>query len=171
MNHKLFSSYFQIGLHCLFMTMLIAGLAVSLNPAQRVSAASSVNTTTTSDLKVRIISMPKRVKACQTFKARFSVKNLGPDPATKLYMLVMIPDPFEVVSLRGVPTSLRVGQTVTFSATIKVVAFVPGESRNAWIGIDALSDPYPNVSIDPNSENNPVVKNLRIVSNPVEVCP
>lgn len=154
-------------LQMLFITVLVVISTIGMAPAKTAPALM----TSTSDLKVRILSMPKRVKACQTFKARFSVKNLGPDPATNLYMLVMLPDPLEVVRLQGAPMSLRVGQTVTFSATIKVVAFVPGESRDAWIGIDAMSDPYPDVSIDPNSENNPVVKNLRIVSDPVEVCP
>jgi hypothetical protein len=143
-------------------------LTLGLAPAQ-IARADGI--TTTSDLKVRIVSIPKHVKACQTFKATFSVKNLGPNPAKNLYILVMLPDPFEVVALKGAPTSLRVGQTVTFSATIKVVAFVPGEPRKTWIGINAISDPYPDISIDPNSENNPIFRNIRMVSDPVVRCP
>lgn len=155
-------------LHLLFIAVLVAVLTLGAAPAQTVRAD---GITTTSDLKVRVVSIPKTVKACQRFKATFSVKNLGPDPAKNLYMLIMLPDPFEVVALRGAPKSLRVGQTVTFSATIKVVAFVPGESRSAWVGLNAMSDPYPDISIDPNGDNNSAVKNLRIVSNPVEICP
>jgi hypothetical protein len=155
-------------LHVLFIAVLIAVLTVSVAPAQTVRAD---GITTTSDIKVRIVSMPKRVRACQTFKATFSVKNLGPDPASHLYIMVMLPDPFEVVVLKGAPTSLKVGQTVTFSADIKVVAFVPGEPRQAWIGINAMSDPYPDISIDPNPDNNPVTRNIRLVSDPVEACP
>ncbi len=168
MNHKLFLSYLRKSSHLLFIATLISMLTISMAPAQTVHADT---VTTMSDLKVRIVSMPKHVRACQTFKATFSVKNLGPDPASHLYMLVMLPDPFEVVALRGAPKSLKVGQTVTFSAVIKVVAFVPGEPRKTWIGINTISDPYPNISIDPNPENNPVFRNIRMISNPVLVCP
>lgn len=168
MHHKLLLPYGVKGLYLLFLAALIAMLTVSMVPAQ---TARADTVTTTSDLKVRVVSIPKRVRACQTFRATFSVKNLGPDPAKKLYVMVLLPDPFEVVALQGVPKSLRVGQTVTFSATIKVVAFVPGEPRQTWIGINAMSDPYPDISIDPNLENNPVFRNLRMVSEPVERCP
>jgi hypothetical protein len=154
-------------LQMLCLAALIAIATIGMAPVRTDPALM----TSSSDLKVRIVSIPKTVKACQRFKATFSVKNLGPDPAKNLYMLVMLPDPFEVVALRGAPKSLRVGQTVTFSATIKVVAFVPGESRSAWVGLNAISDPYPDISIDPNGDNNSAVKNLRIVSNPVEICP
>ena len=156
-------------LHLLFIAVLVAALVISAAPAQTVDAD---GITTTSDLKVRIVSMPKEVKACQTFRVRFSVKNLGPDAASNLYVMVRLPDPFELVALQGAPTSLRMGQTVTFSASIKVVAFVPGEPRRTWLGIDAMSDPYPDISIDPNSENNPVFKNIRLVGKPrATACP
>ena len=155
-------------LHLLFIAALVATLTIGLAPAQTARADAI---TTTSDLKVRIISMPKEVKACQTFRATFSVRNLGPDPASHLYIMVRLPDPFELIELQGAPESLRVGQAVIFSAVIKVVAFVPGEPRKTWLGIDAMSDPYPNISIDPNSENNPVFKNIRMVSKPRLACP
>jgi hypothetical protein len=155
-------------LHLLFIAALVATLTIGLAPAQTARADAI---TTTSDLKVRIISMPKEVKACQTFKVTFSVKNLGPDPASHLYIMVRLPDPFELVVLRGAPESLSVGQTVKFSADIKVVAFVPGEPRKTWLGIDAMSDPYPDISIDPNPDNNPVFKNIRMVSKPRQGCP
>ncbi|HSB01666.1 MAG TPA: hypothetical protein VLE49_13530 [Anaerolineales bacterium] len=168
MNHKLSLPYLQKGFYILCIAALVATLTIGLAPAQTARADAI---TTTSDLKVRIISMPKEVKACQTFRATFSVKNLGPDPASHLYIMVRLPDPFELVRLRGAPESLRVGQTVTFSAVIKVVAFVPGEPRKTWLGIDAMSDPYPDLSIDPNPDNNPVFRNIRMVSKPVLSCP
>ncbi len=171
MNHKLLFPYLQKGLYLLLVTVLIAGLVISAKPVQKVSAASLVSVTTTSDLKVWIVSIPKSVKACQTFRATFSVKNLGPDPASHVYITIMLPDPFGLIALRGAPKSLKVGQTVTFSAVIKVVAFVPGEPRGSWIGINAASDPYPDISIDPNSENNPVFRNIRLISKPVLACP
>ncbi|MGE5775990.1 MAG: hypothetical protein ACM33V_07205 [Chloroflexota bacterium] len=155
-------------LHLLFIASLVSMLIPSMVPIQAVHAD---GITTTSDLKVRIVSIPRRVKACQTFKATFSVKNLGPDPASNLYVMVRLPDPFELVVLNGAPTSLKVGQSVTFSALVKVVAFVPGEPRRTWIGVEAMSDPYPNISIDPNLENNPIFRNIRMVADPVERCP
>lgn len=164
MNHKLSLSYWQKGVYVL----CIAALTVSSAPAQATRAQAA---TTSSDLAVKIISMPASAKACRTFKVTFSVTNRGPDQASHLHMIVMLPDPLEVVRLDGAPASLPVGKTVTFSASIKVVAFVPGESRHAWVGIDAVSDPYPNTSIDPNPQNNPVFKQIKLVSKPVLSCP
>jgi len=146
---------------------MLALLTVSMTPAQ----AAPPQMTTTSDLRVRVVSIPKNVKACQTFKATFSVTNLGPDPASHLFIVVMIPDPLGVISLRGAPESLAVGETVKFSAVIKVVAFVPGEPREAWVGINAMSDPYPDISIDANQENNPAFRDIRIVSKRRMTCP
>jgi hypothetical protein len=154
--------------HLLFIVSLVIMLIASMVPIQAVQAD---GITTISDLKVRVVSRPNSVKACQTFKATFSVKNLGPDPASNLYVMIRLPDPFEVVSMQGAPTALKVGQTVTFSALIKVVAFVPGEPRLTWIGIDAMSDPYPDISLDPNLDNNPVFRNIRLGGDPVEGCP
>jgi hypothetical protein len=155
-------------LRLLFTGMLIAVLVVGMAPAQTARARA---TSSTSDLAVKILSMPTSAKACHSFRVKFSVTNRGPDPASHLYMIVMVPDPFSVIRLVGAPQSLGVGKTVTFSAIIKVVAFVPGESRKAWVGIDAMSDPYPDVSTDPNSNNNPVFRNMRLVSKPVMICP
>ncbi len=167
MHHKLFFPYLQRGIYLLCIATLIVGLTISAAPAQTVYARA----TSTSDLAVRIISMPQTAKACQTFKVTFSVTNRGPDPASHLQMIVMMPDPFGLVRLQGAPKSLAVGKTVTFSALIKVVAFVPGESRKAWVGIDAVSDPYPDTSIDPNSKNNPIFRQMKLVSKPVLSCP
>jgi hypothetical protein len=86
-------------------------------------------------------------------------------------MIVMVPDAFGVIRLQGAPESLAVGKTVKFSAVIKVVAFVPGESRKAWVGINAMSDPYPDTSLDPNPQNNPVFKNIKLISKPMLSCP
>jgi len=164
MKHRSLARSLQL----LFTTSLIAVLTIGMTPAQTVDTDSI---TTTSDLTVRVISIPKSVKACQTFVATFSVTNLGPDPASHLFIAVMIPDPFGVISLRGAPESLAVGETVKFSAVIKVVAFVPGEPREAWVGINAMSDPYPDISIDANQENNPAFRDIRIVSKRRMTCP
>jgi hypothetical protein len=42
MNHKLFLSYLQKGLHILFAAALIAGLVISVKPTQAVTAASTL---------------------------------------------------------------------------------------------------------------------------------
>ena len=152
----------------LFTMSVLVAVLMGIAPAQSADADGLM---TISDLKVKVISSPKTAKACQTFKVKFSVKNLGPDPATHLYVATWLPDQLELVSLMGAPESLAVGQTVRFSAVIKVVAFVPGETREAWVGTYAMSDPYPDISIDPNPDNDWVSKPLRLVSEPVEVCP
>lgn len=157
-------------LKVIFMAVLVAILTTNLNPAQTVLAGNAA-TTTTSDLTVRVISMPRRVKACQTFTATFSVKNRGPNPASHIHTIVLLPDPFGVINLQGAPESLAVGKTVTFTAEIKVVAFVPGESRVWQIGIYAMSDPYPDSSIDPNRDNSDAFRTIRLINDPVDICP
>lgn len=152
----------------LLIVLLAAALTLSMVPAPVVYAEGM---TTTSDLAVKILSSPKAIRACQTFKARLSVTNLGPDPASHLYVTTWLPDQLELISLTGAPESLAVGQTVKFTAIIKVVAFVPGESREAWVGTYALSDPYPDISIDPNPDNDWISKPLKLKGNPVASCP
>ncbi len=168
MNHKLFLPYLRKGLYVLSIASLVAVLTTSIVPAQTARAQA---TSSTSDLAVKVISSPKTAKACQTFKVTFSVTNRGPDPASHLYVMAWLPDQLGLVSLDGAPESLAVGQTVTFSARVKVVAFVPGETRQAWVGVHAMSDPYPDVSIDPNSENDWGSKPLRLSGKPVMICP
>ncbi len=152
----------------LFTALMVAVFTIGMAPAPAIHRAV---VTTTSDLAVRVISRPQTAKACQTFRATFSVTNRGPDPASHLYISTWLPDQLGLVSLEGAPDSLAVGQTVKFSAHIKVVAFVPGETRQAWVGVYAMSDPYPNISIDPNSENDWVSKPLRLTGKPVMLCP
>ena len=168
MNHKFFLLDLEKGVYLACIAALIAILAVSVAPMQIARAQA---TSSTSDLAVRVLSMPKSAKACQTLQATFSVKNLGPDRASHLYITTWLPDQLDLVNLNGAPESLAVGQTVTFSARIKVVAFVPGETRQAWVGVYAMSDPYPNVSIDPNPDNDRASKPLKLTGKPVMICP
>lgn len=154
-------------LHLLIIGAMLATLTFSMAPVSTVRAQA----TSTSDLGVTIVSTPKHVKACQTFQATFTVTNFGPDPASHINIMVFLPDPFSLVDLVGAPNSLAVGKTVTLSATIKVVGFVPGEPRSTWIGIDAVSDPYPDTSVDPNPDNNGIFKSIRMISKPVLSCP
>jgi uncharacterized repeat protein (TIGR01451 family) len=156
------------GLHLFFIAALVAGLALGMG---HVPSASADGTTSTSDLAIKLIHAPKRAKACQVVKATFKITNLGPDPATGVYFQTAIPDQFGDIALIGAPDTLAVGQTVKVTAVLKVVAFVPGESRSAWIGAFVASDPYPNISIDPNPANNEVSQPVRMVGDPVERCP
>lgn len=153
--------------YSLLIVALILVLTISLMPAQSVHAQQ----TYTSDLGVTIVSIPKHVKACQTFEGTFTVTNYGPDPVPNLNIMVMLPDPFSLVGLQGAPDSLAVGETVTFSAAIKVVAFVPGEPRLTWIGIDATSERYPDISVDPNLENNGAFQGIKMIGKHVMTCP
>jgi hypothetical protein len=151
----------------LFIAALIAMLTISVEPAQTVRA----ETTSTSDLAIQLVSAPQHAKACQIVTATFIIKNLGPDKATSLYVQMLIPDQFGDIALLGVPDSLAVGQSATITAVLKVVAFVPGESRSAWIGAYVVSDPFPNISIDPNSANSEFSTPVRMISKPVDICP
>jgi hypothetical protein len=154
-------------LHLLLIAALVTVFTMSVAPVQSVHAQE----TYTSDLGVTIVAIPKHVKACQTFEATFTVTNYGPDPVPQLNLTVMLPDPFEFVGFLGAPESLAVGETVTFSAAIKVVAFVPGEPRTTWIGIDASSERYPDSSIDPNQANNGIFQQIKMIGKTVMTCP
>ncbi|HLO28022.1 MAG TPA: hypothetical protein VK249_02735 [Anaerolineales bacterium] len=167
MNDKLSVSRLQRSLQLWFIAALVAMLTISSAPVQSAHAVA----TSKSDLAANILSIPKHVKACQTFEGTFSVTNLGPDPASHLNIMILLPDPFSLVGSLGAPDSLAVGETVTFSAVIKAVAFVPGEPRLTWIGVDAVSDPFPDTSTDPNPENNSVFRQIRLISKPVLSCP
>ncbi len=143
-------------------------LIISVAPTQ--TARADV-VTSTSDLAIQLVSAPRHAKACEIVTATFIIMNLGPDEATSVYVQTSIPDQFGDVALLGVPDSLAVGQTATITAILKVVAFVPGESRSAWIGAHVSSDPYPNISIDPNPANNEVSTPVKMISKPVLTCP
>ena len=156
------------GLHSLWIALSAAVLMVSLLPAQTAAA----QTATTSDLAVSLVALPKHVKACQTFEAVFNVTNLGPDPASHLFMGPGIPDAFDVIDMLGAPESLAVGQTETVTVIIKVTVFVPGENRRAWVRFGLTSESALEPSIDPNPDNNRISSPLRIIGRPSrELCP
>ena len=155
------------GVYSLCMAGLIAILIVSMMPAQSARA----QTPTTSDLAVSLVSLPKHVKACQTFEAIYTVTNLGPDPASNLYLLVSIPDAYQDLEVVGLPESLAVGETATVSVLVKVILFEPGETRNAWVGVTLVSDSYLEPSIDPDPENSTIRTPMRIISKHISRCP
>jgi hypothetical protein len=126
----------------------------------------------TSDLEIRLVSAPpKHAKACDAFEATYAITNLGPDNAVNVSVFFNVPDQFEVINVSGVPVNLTVGEQATVTAVIKVVAFVPGESREAWVRADVTSDVYPDVSIDPNLDNNEIFKAVKLISKPILTCP
>ena len=141
-------------------------LVVSLAPSQVVRAD-----TFTSDLAIRLISAPKHVKACQVFQLTFEITNYGPDIATGIVVGSTAPDPLGAFTIEGVPTMLAPGDTAIVTATVKVVAFVPGEIRASWIGGHIYSDLYPDTSIDPNPDNNYAMQDLRFIGKPQYGCP
>ena len=148
----------------LIVASLIALLYPGMSPAQPVLAQEM---TTTSDLVVNLVSMPKTARACEVFQVIFTVKNLGPDPADYVYVGTHLPDAYNEIDVLGSPYSLAVGETATFSAIIWVGGFEPGENRRAWVGVGAS---LPANSNDPNSENNRVENDMKIVSKPVVSC-
>ena len=126
----------------------------------------------TSDLEISLVSDPPRhAKACDTFEVTYAIGNPGPQDAVNVSVLINVPDPLEVIDVQGVPVDLAAGENSTVTAVIKVVAFVPGESRGAWIRAVVSSDVYPDVSLDPNPDNNEVFTALKLISKPVISCP
>ena len=89
----------------------------------------------------RLVSAPKHAKACQTFKVTYSITNLGPGAVSNLDLLFNVPDQFSVISVLGSPVNLAAGQRTYITAVIKVVAFVPGESRAAWVLLNDVTTP------------------------------
>ena len=152
--------------HRLLVAVLVMVLAVSLAPIRTASAA-----TLTSDLSIQLVSAPRTAKSCQEFQATFLITNLGPDAASGLFVSVSVPDQLGTLSLSGVPDTLAAGQSVTVTATVKVVAFGPSDSRSAWVGAGVSADPFPDTSLDPNWENNNVSRSLKLVGKPKGVCP
>ena len=149
----------------LIATCVIA-LTISLAPLQDVHAD-----TFTSDLAIRLTSAPKHVKACQVFQLTFEIANLGPDIATGIIVSDTAPDPLGAFDIQGVPAMLAPGETAIVTATVKVVAFVPGEIRASWVGAHIYSDLYPDTSVDPDPDNNYAIQDLRFIGKPHYGCP
>jgi hypothetical protein len=118
----------------LLMAMMTAILMISLLPMQAVQAQEE----TSSEVVISLVSIPKHVKACETFAAVYTITNLGPDPAGG-EIQVNIPDAFDVVSITGVPELLAVGEMATITVYVKVTLFVPGEMRYAWVTVGATN--------------------------------
>jgi hypothetical protein len=152
----------------LLLSLLIVILLMSLLPIQAAQAQEA----TTSDLSLRLVSIPKHAKACQTFEATYTVTNLGPDPVHHLSGGAGIPDAYDVVDIVGLPESLAMGESATFTIIIKVTAFVPGEIRHAWVNAGVISDYYLEPSIDPNPDNNMVYTEMKVIGKrSTESCP
>ena len=105
------------------------------------------------------------------FQAKFKIFNAGPDAASGLFVNIATPDQLGWRDLSGVPETLAAGESVTITATIQVVAFGPGDSRTAWVGVGVSADPFPDTSLDPNWDNNNVSRSLKLVGKPKGVCP
>jgi hypothetical protein len=148
----------------LIIASLVALLYPGMSLAQPVLAQEM---TTTSDLLVKLVSMPKSARACDVFQVIFTVKNLGPDLVTRVDLGTHLPDAYNEIAILGSPYYLDVGETATFSAVIWVGGFEPGENRRAWVGVGAS---LPADGIDPDLDNNRVEKNMKIVSEPVVSC-
>jgi hypothetical protein len=125
----------------------------------------------TSDLAIRLVSAPNHARACGTFKQTYVITNRGPNRAKNVNVGFSIPDPFSVIKVIGAPVNLAPGKSVKVIAFLKVVAFVPGESRNWTITANVWSEVYPKVSIDPRPGNNSVTSPIKLVGKQVLLCP
>lgn len=97
-------------LHYLFIAALIALLTQTVAPSQ---TARAQEPSSTSDLAVKLVSIPKHAKACDVFQAIYTVTNLGPDPAYNMSVGVHIPDAYHEIAILRVPYLLAVGETAT----------------------------------------------------------
>jgi hypothetical protein len=141
---------------------LLVVLLWSMFPAQTAGA----QTPSASDLAISLVSIPKHARACQTFEAVYRIANLGPDPVAYLDLLVSIPDAYDVEQIWGLPQTLAVGQTETITVVIKVVAFVPGEMRRAWVGVTLIAENVSAPNSDPVPGNNAVRSSMRLIGKP-----
>lgn len=117
-------------------------------------------------LEIKLASDPPRhVKACDTFEVSYAIHNPGLDDAANVNVFINVPDPFEVIDVQGVPEHLGPGEKAKVTAVIKVVAFVPGEVRQAWVRAGVTSD------LDPNADNNEVFTAIRLISKSAISCP
>jgi hypothetical protein len=150
---------------------VVAILAVLVTLGMTTPPASA-QTTSTSDLSIKIISgPPSHVRACQTFKVVYKVTNHGPDLATNVNIWSNTPDPVDRMKISKNSFTLAKGKSKTVTATYKVVAYVPGESSTGWVTAGVVSDVYPNISIDPNPANDQVTRTLKYVGKQVTSCP
>jgi hypothetical protein len=125
-----------------------------------------------SGLVIQLVSPPPRqVKACDTFKVTYAIHNPGPLTTSDVSVLINVPDPFEVMHVQGVPANLGPGKKALFTAVIKVVAFVPGESRAAWVRAVVSWNLNKGAGLDRNSNQNEIVTPVSLVSKPVVSCP
>lgn len=124
-----------------------------------------------SNLEVLLVSPPPRqVKACETFKVTYGIRNPGPLNAANVSFFINVPDPFEVIHVSEVPVSMRPGKYALVTAVIKVVAFVPGESRQAWVRAFVTSDPHKGSGFGPIPGKNEIITPIRLISEPVDSC-
>jgi hypothetical protein len=150
---------------------VVAILAVLVTLGMTTPPASA-QTTSTSDLSIKIISgPPSHLRACQTFKVVYRVTNYGPDRATNVSIWTNTPDPVDRMKVSKASFNLAKGKSKTVTVTYKVVAYVPGESSTGWVTAGAISDVYPNISIDPKSSNDQVTRTVKYVGKQVTSCP
>jgi hypothetical protein len=151
---------------------LVAGLGTgvwAVQTARAIAAPQSI--TYHSDLAIKQVSGSKSAKACETFKADYVVTNLGPDVANNVSVWINVPDALEVQEIHGAPASLKAGESATVTAVIKVVAFVPTESRKWQFWGHVSSEVYPDTNIDSNAENDDVFSPITLVGKHAQVCP
>jgi len=146
------------GLYLLFSATLIAVLAMSIAPTP---TAHAQVTTSVSDLTISVISIPKHGKACETFEVKYAVTNLGSDPAANVNIGINVPDQLEFLETQGAPSSLAVGETAIITAVIEVLYV--DRDRKGWVDATVYSSVSPNISTDPNLENNRLSSPFKLI--------
>jgi hypothetical protein len=171
MNRKSITYNLVKGLSLFLIAILVAVLGTGIWTVQTVHAVANHSVAYHSDLAIKQVSGPKSAKACETFKADYVVTNLGPDSASNVSVWINVPDALEVQEIQGAPANLKAGESTTVTAVIKVVAFVPDESRKWQFWGHVSSEIYPDTNIDSNSGNDDAFSPITLIGRHAQACP
>jgi hypothetical protein len=154
-----------------------AGVAAACLMGLVLSSAPGVFAATTADLSVSMTG-PTRIKSGGFYTYTITVTNLGPDIATRIYVMGGGGDQIDEVSVQCQdngsfgqsqcnPSDLAPGTSMTATYTLRVSGLVKGENRDASVGGWAAQD-YADPNPDPNPDNNQAQLAVFIYGKPVK---
>ncbi len=121
---------------------------------------------------------PTRIKSGGFYTYTITVKNLGPDTATRIWVMDYGDDQIDEVSMHCQdngsfgqsacnPSDLAPGASMTATYALRVSGLVKGESRNAFVAASAWQD-VADLDPDPNPDNDQVRLVVFIYGRPIK---